>query len=609
MPQNKAAMQKDRFSSPNVYKRMLQTAAETWGVRESDLTGLDPSYKLLLNALSKEVEKIGHELRGAETRILKRLAGQLMPYAMQSVVPAHGVVHFTPTENIGITAYDHFKYDKRWLNKEKFNRPEIKSVHFTAAAPVNMLPASVKFRLERGAVSAINGMSTEMLDYHSPVEDHHTIVLGIEKLGNTRFSIYFDWFKDEEKKRLFMLLDKLRVTDLSGTPLPAERGLAGTGETDYNLEEKLNPMKQLERLIVNYYQNRFLTVDLTKDAGKPGAEDLTDSYRETIDNLDPDGRCRWIALHFPDEASGNLVRDAFVQINCFPVLNRKMERQVVRLQPDLNIKKLDFEGAFLGVERVESGEGLRYDEIKHMANELNNPGTFAVRRAGMGRLDDREATEYLTYLLDLIKEEKQAFASVDASGTSADLQKIDQAVRRVEKKVEAAGLRNKRPYIMLTPKNEYENVYIYFWSTDAAFANGIPKESVVECNTAGISMTGKAILMTDIIGGEHELSDKLLVDRYKNALLTKDAVVTKADIVSLCRTIGAGRVEKVEVRKETLPSNLRKNGLMQVLGIYITFKADERDPAEKNYMLQRLESELLSKSNFSIPVNVCEARD
>ncbi|MCA1750813.1 MAG: hypothetical protein LC670_03330 [Flavobacteriales bacterium] len=602
-------MQKDRFSSASVYKRMLQTAAETWGVRESDLTGLDPSYKLLLNALAKEVEGVGNELKGAESRILKRLAGQLMPYAMQSVVPAHGVVHFTPTENVEITAYDHFKYDKRWLNKEKFNRQEVKTVHFTAATPVDMIPASLQFRLEQGVVSAVHGLNNEELDLRSPVENHHSIVLGISRLENRKFSIYFDWFKDEEKKGLFMLLDKVRVTNLDGTPLPTERGLAGTAEADYNLEEKLNPMNQLERLIVNYYQNRFLTIDVSHADENSGAEDLSGPYRETIDELDPDAECRWIALHFPDEVGANLVHDVFLQLNCFPVLNRKMERQVVRLQPDLNIKKLDFEGAFLNVERVESNEGVRYSEIKHMVNELNNPGTFAVRRAGIGRLDDREATEYLTYLLDLIKDEKQAFASVDASGTSADLQKIDQAFRRVEKKVEAAGLRNKRPYIMLTPQQEYENVYIYFWSTDADFANGIPKESVVECNTAGISMTGSAVLMTDIIGGEQELSDKLLVDRYKNALLTKDAIVTRADIVSHCRTIGAGRIERVDVKKETLPSSLRKNGLMQVLSIYITFKTGERDPAKKNYMLQRLESELLSKSNFSIPVNVKEAHD
>jgi len=602
-------MRKDPFSQSNVYKRMLQTAAETWNVRESDLTALDPTYKLLLNALAKEVEQVGHELKGAEARILKRLARQLMPHALQSVVPAHTVIHFTPTEQVELSAYDHFQYEKRWQNKEKFNRMETKSIHFTPAAPVSVLPSSLAFRIESRGVYEVEGLAVESLDFMSPLKEPKTVILGFKNLQTTRFALYFDWFKEVEKKGLFQVLDKVRVTDIHGTPLPSSRGfIAGNGDETEVLSQ-LDPINQVEQLVLNYYDNRFLTLETGEAKGLNQVEPIEEALGGLISELDRDGSCTWLVLHFPEDANPNIVSDMFVQLNCFPALNRQMQRQVFRLQPEMNIKKLDFEGAFLDVERVESGSGESYQEVKQVIGDLKKPGTFTIRRAHLGRLDARNATEYLTYMLDLIREEKQAFAAVDASSTAVDIQKIDQAIKRVQKRVDASGLRNTKPFILVTPLKEFENAYIYFWSTDASFANGVARESEVECNTAGISINGSAVLLSDVIGGEDELSDPQLVQRYRNALLTRGVIVTKADIVSHCKAMGGGTIAKVEVRKEVEASSQSKTGLRHVLNVYVLFKPNSADRDRKNYLLQRLESELLSRSNFALPLKVIESLD
>lgn len=602
-------MRKDPFSQPNVYKRMLQTAAETWNVRESDLTALDPTYKLLLNALAKEVEQVGHELKGAEARILKRLARQLMPHALQSVVPAHSVIHFTPTEKIDLSVYDHFQYDKRWQNKEKFNRLETKAIHFTAAAPVHILPSALAFRVDASGVYEVEGAQSEALDIPSPLQASKSVVLGIRGLKEKKFSLYFDWFKEVEKKGLFQILDKIRVTHIDGSPIDSKPGLVINDHGHVDAIDQLDPMKQVERLVLNYYESRFVTLE----AGSAGAWSHADSadgaLGTLVSELDPDGACAWIVLQFPEDTPLQMATDLFVQMNCFPVINRKMERQVFRLQPEMNIKKLDFEGAFLDVERVESSAGQIYQEVKQVVSELAKAGTFTIRRAHLGRLDSREAAEYLSYVLGLIKDEKQAFAALDASSTAADLQKIDQAIKRVQKRIDSSGLRNTKPYIMLTPHKESENAYIYFWSTDASFANGVPRESRVECKTAGISIDGNALLLSDVIGGEDELSDPQLVQRYRNALLTRGVIVTQADIVSHCLAMGGGVLDAVEVRKEIEASSQSKSGLRHVIHVFVRFKSNAADRTQKNYLLQRLESEIRSRSNFALPLKVIESHD
>lgn len=588
---------------------MLQTAAEVWNLKESDLTGLDPTFRLLLNAISKEVEKVGHELKTAEARILKRLARQLLPYEAQSVMPSHSVIHFTPSERLELSGYEEFQFEKRWNNKEKFNRLETKTVSFSPAANLKMFPHKLAFRIEKDKVYQIEGMSQEMLDFVSPLKSDKHIILGIQNLEGTKLSLYFDWFAETEKRDLFSFLDKTRFSTLNGTPLEMKRGLQTQDVSNSSFADRLNMMKQIENFVSSYYDNRFMEINFVGKEEVAAKKSVPSKLMELISSLDPEEDCSWIAIDFPDEISERFINELFIQVNCFPVVNRKFERQVIRLQPELNIKKLDFDGAFLSIERVESSAGNPYQEVKTIASEISRPGTFSLRRGNVGRLDEREAAEFLVYIIDLVKEEKQAFASTEASSTSEDLKTIEQSLRRVANRVTSAGLSNTRPYVMLTPFKDYENAYIYFWSTDASFANGISKDSEVSSKIPGISIDGKAIILSDVMGGEDELSDARLIAKYRNALLTKDAIVTKADLVSHCQTMGEGHIDSVEVRKEVVTSNFGKQGLLQVLNVYITFSNSLVEASKKDYLLQSIESQLLAKSNFSIPIKVLEKHE
>lgn len=600
-------MQKDQFSHSSVYKSMLQTAAEAWNLKESDLSGLDPTFRLLLNAISKEFEKVGHELKTAEARILKRLARQLLPYEAQSVMPAHSVIHFTPTERVELSGYEEFQFEKRWNNREKFNRLETKTVSFSPASNVKMYPHKVTFRIEKEKVYAMEGMSQELLSLESPLKLDRRIILGIQNYKGGRLSLYFDWFAETEKRDLFSFLDKTRATTINGRPLKMTRGLRNRNQETSGFMDRLNMMKQIEDFVVSYYDSRFMQIEL----GQTDAleNEIPKGFENLLYTLDPERDCTWIALDFPDEISERYTKELFIQANCFPALNRKFERQVIRLQPELNIKKLDFDGAFLAIVRVESSEGRSYQEVKTTVSEINRPGTFSLRRGNVGRLDEREAAEFLVYIIDLIKEEKQAFASAEASSTSEDLKIIEQAIRRVENRVTSSGLSNTKPYVMITPYKDYENAYIYFWSTDASFANGIAKESEVASKTPGISIDGKALILSDVVGGEDELSDASLIAKYRNALLTKDAIVTRADLISHCQTIGEGFIQSVDVKKEVVLANIGNHGLMQVLNVYITFSDELSEVSKKDYLLQRIESQILAKSNFSIPIKVLESHE
>lgn len=603
-------MPKNQFHQEEVYKRMLKLGAETWNIRDSEIGSVDPVVKLLMRGLSKEVEKVGNELKSAETRILKRMAKQLMPLEFQTVNPGHTVLHFDPSEKIELSRYDHFLFEKKWFNKEKFNRQETQEITFSPAGAFQATPDRVSYRIEKEKVFALHQLSKEHLEPSSIVTSANTIILGIDRFSKNDFMLYFDWFSEVNKKALFNALTKLRITTLTGKPIKTTFGLRIKEDNLDFFEEKLNPLMHIEKSVQNYYSNRFVEVSL-KDVDSHllsgQLSDLSDETRQELSEIDPEDECIWIQLFFPKEFDEQTINDTFIQSNCFPVVNRKMERQVFRLQPDLNIKKLEFTGYFLNVERVVTSTDIAYREDMSVKFDKLAGGTFCLRTGNIGRIDEREAQEYLTYLLDLIKEEKQAFASVDVSSTTEDLQTIDQTLKRIEQRIESSGEKHLQPYMLLVPIKNYENVYAYYWSCSGESANGINRGSTVDSKTAGISSSGNAILVDDVVGGKNDLTDTELTTKYRHALLSKGSVVTKGDIKSLCKSIGGNAIKSVEIYKEIVESFMSKKGLIRVLTVKIQFATDFDDALMKNYILQKIESELEAQSNFSIPVNILSA--
>lgn len=599
------------FSEDQVYKRIQKVALEVWNIRESEMSSIDPLVRLLMKGLAKEVEKVGNELQNSEARILKRIARQLMPDQLQTAVPAHSILHFQPSESVEISRYDHFTHDKRWQNQAKFNRIENRTLSFTPAGTYPANTGNITRRLELGKaynVKALNKTQIRGVDIDSHNRD---IVLGIENLSAGEFYLYFDWLSEKSKKILFNSLSKVNISLLNGKKVATSWGLKQKEDIRDYFDEKFNALLKMERTVIGFYQNQFLKLALSQEQIKQAEPAGNTAFADIQEQLNLDGQSKitWLRISFPPEIDDKLLHEVTIQMNCFPVMNRNLCRQVFRLQPELNIRKFEFEGHFLGVERVETSRGEIYTEQDSLRLDEALKGTYAVRTGNVGRIDERDGHGYLKYLLDLIREEKQAFSSANVSSTIEDLNTVEQTIEKIEKRINFTGASGSEPYIMLTPIKDFENIYVHFWSTDGDFANAINTNSDLECKTAGLADTGQAIFLKNTIGGADGLMDAELIRNYKNAILTKESIVTIADIKSLCWTIGGNAISSIEVRKEIGESNQPKIGLIQQLNIYLRFKNSLEDEALKDYIVQRFEAEIEAKSNFSLPLQIFVIND
>jgi hypothetical protein len=211
--------------------------------------------------------------------------------------------------------------------------------------------------------------------------------------------------------------------------------------------------------------------------------------------------------------------------------------------------------------------------------------------------------------MSLITEEKQAFSSMEVTATGEDLKTIEQAVKRVQKRIQNTGEKGLTPYLLLNPLSNYENVYSYYWACSGELANNIRQGSKLTCKTPGLAVDGASLLLTASIGGKDELNDLELIETYRHALMSKDTIVTNEDIISLCKVVGGEYVTAVEIKKEISASPIYKEGLIRVLTIELHLTEAGKEPLIKDFIMQSIQAELSTRSNFSIPYQITSVND
>lgn len=596
-------MKRSGFSKDVVYKRLLKNAAEIWNIHESDLDSMDPLAKMLLGSTAKEIERIGNELYSSDARIFKRLAQFLLPDELQTAAPSHGIVQMDPVENTEVTRFDEMYYEKKWKNKTNLNKIESADIMFSSAGDYPMNNSKLAYRAQGGRLFHTDGIrQEEVADLNSSIPDRE-IYLGFRLAHSVskEFRLYFDWLNLPNKKSLFLQLPKLRIYDSLQNNLEVSAGIK-ENEDSFDLKSSVKGRSKLEEKVVNYYNERFMRFSLKEDF-----ESQTPSF--LVAPLEECGETRpeeilWLKLDFPPDLEKEELKEMLILDNCIPVLNRKLEKSIFRLHKNLNINRLEFNNFFLEVERAESSKGVVYHGCPSLELTEMDSGSYNIRLGGTGRLDERDGYEYLNYLLDMLRDEKQSFAALDVTATITDLKTIEQVLQKVKKKVADSNRGSKQPYIIVKPHSESENAHIYFWSTDGDMGNRIPINSKLRCRNPGLTSSGYQNLVTQTVGGGNEKASKQMIQSYKSALLSRGMVVTNRDIVELCKVVAGDRLNHVQIKNGIMTSSEQGSGLIPTLDVFLKFSFDLKDEHEKQHLRQQIESELTASSNFAKPLRV-----
>jgi hypothetical protein len=595
---------------------MLKSATQLWGVQTSDIAAFDPIVNLLLEACSVELEKVYNEIYSSNARVLERLSKLLLPDVNKNTLPAHGILHAGPyEENVSVNKYTQFFYSKRVQAKESSVRENTKEIYFTPAVEFPLVNGRITYRGTNTGLYSINNLiySEKEVRCSSNKVATKFLWLGIKMnkppKDSDSFILYFDWINNPLRDKY---LDYLPFTKwyFNSVEVKYEKGIY-TGTSEDKAENKVNydnEFVQTQQTIAHYHK-RFFSIKvpgITKTS-EATLEKYPKEFLSIYDQAELQAlndELLWIKIVFPPFVSDDVIDSMICQVNCFPVINRKLNEVTFRLHDSdtfniIPLKDKNDDASFFSMESVKSSDGLPYSSTN--ISDLNqlNGGNYVIRKGGVQRFDQRNAQEYLSYMIDLLRDESAAFSVYGQEMLSSNLKTLSQTLAIVEQKIQRSNeSHHSIDYLILRSYQKQDNVHIEYWSTAGDFANNIRVGSELNLYSGNDISSDEIMLISESVGGRDELTASEMLSTFKKSLGSRERIVTIADIRNMCFSELGGLIKDVKVTKEFVVDSKTKTGFKRVIKIVLT--SIGYTTTEEDWMMhkKRLET-LIDNSSFS----------
>jgi hypothetical protein len=584
--------------------RMLKSAARAWGYPETEAeSNFDPMVSMLLTACSVELEKIAGDIQASQARVVERLVQLLSPEVLTGALPAHAIATATSVEST------------TWLagNAQFFTDREF---FFTPTLSLPLNKASIRFMATGNRLYAINQAFGKEILAHSDAGSelpHSTLWLAIDEpaCGLHQTAFYFE-LRSEADSRLFLHYLPQAKWEMDETLLQHVPGF-GIETKPLDLKNILHPnpcsIRTIKDHINAFYKPSFVT--LSDKDGKtvkpdnhcliPYAISRVFSGRETkILQQQP---LRWLSVTFPSTIPNQLLQDVLCTMNCFPVMNSRLQQVSHRIHEVVNVIPLQTEDLFLDLEEITDEEGTIVP--------LNAMEGILMRHGGVGRFDQRDAATLVNNLLQLLRDDSAAFSMLGKDFINNTLKELQQSINKLEQRLFARQLQlGQTPYLVIRnqQKKRLHQLFIKYWSTLGAAANTIKAGTHLQLYKGGTLQNNQAILVTTAQGGRHKLSTAESMLAYKSALLSKERLVTAEDIKAFCHYQLGGRVKDIRVQKGVALHPGRKQGFGRTLDVLIGIQPKElfqmKENGELNFWTNNLKLLLEERSASLVPYRI-----
>jgi hypothetical protein len=314
----------------------------------------------------------------------------------------------------------------------------------------------------------------------------------------------------------------------------------------------------------------------------------------------------WFQVQFPQPISVEMTEFLHVSLNCFPVINRRLNELSASARQLINVIPLQAEELFLDIRKVLDRNGSPYKVHLYSDIDSMDHGHAVLRNAGVARFDRRDAKQHIQNLLELLRDESTAFRVIGTDMISSDLKNLEQAITRLESKVKEFdfGLTDTN-YLLLRPMQKNDLVFIEFWSTNGAFANKIRYGVNLQAYKSKDIDTDSIIFVTASAGGKNRPEDTERVNIYRKALLTGGRLVTESDYKMLCYETFGDMLLSVHINKGAMNDTLLSNGLVRTIDIHLKLaNFDTLNESELSHIKQDLLIKLEQSSSNIYPYRI-----
>jgi hypothetical protein len=611
----------------HIKTRLLKNAARAWGFTETEAeNNFDPLVSMLLTACSAELEKISGEIQASRGRVLERLVQLLSPDALTGALPAHAVACSTAIESrFEMTEENQFYCTRKFKGNTENEEQISKDVFFSPTANFQLNKASIRFMAVGETLYRVsNHINKEIIAHADPDGELPASSLWLaidrpeESLQNSLF--YFDFHNEADKQLFYQQLPKASwywndqpMSHAAGYAHQADSGEQLDIESILNRDDDVS--LKIKKHVNAFYKHNFITLEDEYDLAASGDNEMlsniiAETFSKALKHLQKQP-LRWICIDFPQTISSKLLQDVMCVMNCFPVLNRKLEELSIRLQEIMNIIPMITEDTFLDLGDVSNDEGklLNVRSFQHSGDD--ETFSLMLRNGGIGRFDERDAGSIVNYLLQLLRDESAAFSTLGNDFMSGEMKQLQQIINKLEQRLFSRQLtREHTPYLVIrnNTNKQRQNIFVRYWSTGGADVNNIKSGTLLRLYKGTGLENNQLTLVTTTIGGRDKLGTTESVFAYKSALLSRDRLISPEDIKAFCHYQMGDRVKKIDIQKGIMIHPDQQQGFIKTIDVVIDInrKAYEEmeEKGEIDFWTDNIKLLLEEKSVALLPYRV-----
>ncbi|MEO0583560.1 MAG: hypothetical protein AAF135_15150 [Bacteroidota bacterium] len=634
------ALKRKAEDAKRIQARMNEVATQIAKRRSGDdgqrVSSFDPLVYMLLGAAASEFEKISLDIHSSWARMLEHLAQLLTPEVHTGPRPAHAVAHAKAIESHTFTA----PTDQLVVSGYKDS-----DIYLSPAGRYRLVNGEIKYMASGRTLYEI-----QQTIYKEPLTSTlqgkaippYTIWLGIQLPPEEKKLDQIHFFWDWDKTKLNVQSEEfLRASTWThdGQEMELKHGIRNETtlhtRNSYMIADEFSLSRAVEKEANRYYQPQFLSLQTSSDFSLTRSP-FPQAWNEIFDPGDLEAMTQplvWVQvtfspLYFESNAAAtgridaqstqafaeDILEQTRCMINCFPVTNRRLHEENFMLSEYINLFELPTSGFFLGIESVMSSSMKRvYQELpflRLLENEQISVRSYAIRKTGVNRFDDRNAVEILKNLIRFIREENYVFSALGRGVVSNNINSIEKALNDLEGKIrdtkrqKDSDLSSEEPSVYIAfPAGVRENVIINYWSSEGFKGNYIPVDTQADLYSDSPWHTGSIYLVTESIGGRDPLSEMARLHEFKSALITRDRVVTEADMKALCFDELGQSLQEVEITTGIKIGAGPKEGLIRTLEVRLIPKEDIQ-ANQWEFARRKLEAQLNEQAATFLPIRV-----
>lgn len=608
---------KDIFysSKDEIRNRVLKNARDFWDIKSTN--DFDPLVKLMIEALCTELFNISNEVNDLENRMLDKISKILASDTLISAIPAHAILHARPYEPTDIIdPKNQFVFSKKINDRNDNSKDTQLDVFFSPLRPVKIFNASIAYIATGNSLFQLDEQQNKSLigqGARGYSLEKNTFYIGLDSPSALSsfdgLSFYFDWRDYAIENNTYDLL-RLSKWFINEQPVTASSNKyfqpdKKHQQSPFNNHDILN---LLTEDVDGFYAGRFLTINGNTVQQSPELQ----PYPAEFEQIFRGGGLQsfrkpllWVKIIFPAAISQTLLDELSVSINAFPVVNKKMHdfKHRLKMMSDIIPLKLSEDDQFLSVDTLRDNFGNHYTEIPQGFQGERSSGLFSIRYGGSERFDGRNAKEVLDHLFELLRDEKAAFSAYGSDFLNTSLKELEQNISLLVQKTTGQLVNRKEllNYLIVTPLNNADILFLEFWTTKAELGNQIKSGSRLRPFEHNKTFPESLFLLSNSLGGRSRLNAENRVQAYKYGLTTGNRVVTQADIVNFCFFELGSIITDVEIRKGLINAQNPKEGFIKTTDVVLTpAQLNGLNEEEWKSILELTRSKLQIRSTMNI---------